>query len=82
MKRLILLLFLASMVSVLGAQPRMKVTGKVTEADGQGIPGVSILVKGTMVGTITDGDGNYTIEPKLRALWFLVLWGSPRWRCR
>jgi TonB-linked SusC/RagA family outer membrane protein len=55
------------MVSVLGAQPRMKVTGKVTEADGQGIPGVSILVKGTMVGTITDFDGNYTIDAEAQS---------------
>lgn len=46
----------------MSAQPRITVTGKVTESDGQGIPGVSILVKGTLVGTITDLDGNYTIE--------------------
>ena len=62
MKRFILLLILTSMVSVLTAQPRVKITGTVTEADGQGIPGVSILVKGTMVGTITDFDGNYSVE--------------------
>ena len=53
MKRFILLLILTSMVSVLTAQPRVMITGTVTEADGQGIPGVSILVKGTMVGTMT-----------------------------
>lgn len=46
----------------MSAQPRITVTGKVTESDGQGIPGVSILVKGTLVGTITDLDRNYTIE--------------------
>lgn len=57
-----MLLILTSMVLVGAAQPRVKVTGQVTEADGQGIPGVSILVKGTMVGTITDFDGNYTID--------------------
>lgn len=62
MKRFIMLLILTSMVLVGAAQPRVKVTGQVTEADGQGIPGVSILVKGTMVGTITDFDGNYTID--------------------
>ncbi len=62
MKRFILLMMLTSMFSVLVAQPRITVSGKVTEADGQGIPGVSILVKGTMVGTITDFDGNYSLE--------------------
>jgi len=53
---------LTGVFSLLSAQPRITVTGKVTESDGQGIPGVSILVKGTLVGTITDLDGNYTIE--------------------
>lgn len=37
------------------------VLGKVTDEDGVGIPGVSVLVKGTTTGTITDSDGNYTI---------------------
>jgi len=62
MKRLFFLLMLTGVFSLLSAQPRITVTGKVTESDGQGIPGVSILVKGTLVGTITDLDGNYTIE--------------------
>jgi iron complex outermembrane receptor protein len=39
-----------------------QITGKVTDADsGEGIPGVSVLVKGTTRGAITDLDGNYTI---------------------
>jgi TonB-linked SusC/RagA family outer membrane protein len=39
------------------------VTGKVSDAaDGQGIPGVNVVVKGTTNGTTTDGDGNYTIN--------------------
>ena len=40
----------------------IKIQGKVTEADGFGIPGVNILIKGTSGGTITDMDGNYTLE--------------------
>lgn len=40
------------------------VTGTVTDgANGDPIPGVSVLVKGTTTGTITDVDGNYTITP-------------------
>ena len=40
-----------------------KVTGKVTSADdGSGLPGVSVLVKGTSKGTQTDFNGLYTIE--------------------
>jgi TonB-linked SusC/RagA family outer membrane protein len=39
------------------------VTGKVTEMEsGEGLPGVNVYVVGTTQGTITDIDGNYTIE--------------------
>ena len=38
------------------------VTGKVTDADGSGLIGVNILQKGTGNGTITDFDGNYSVE--------------------
>ena len=38
------------------------VTGTVTSDSGETMPGVSILIKGTTVGTTTDIDGNYTIS--------------------
>lgn len=39
------------------------VTGKVVSAeDNAGIPGVTVLVKGEDAGTITDFDGNYSLE--------------------
>jgi TonB-linked SusC/RagA family outer membrane protein len=38
------------------------VTGKVTASDQTTIPGVSILVKGTTTGTVTDADGNYSVK--------------------
>ncbi|PRY96231.1 TonB-linked SusC/RagA family outer membrane protein [Marinilabilia salmonicolor] len=38
------------------------VTGVVTDSSNEPIPGVSILEKGTMNGTITQVDGNYSIE--------------------
>jgi TonB-linked SusC/RagA family outer membrane protein len=37
------------------------VKGKVTNETGEGIPGVSILLKGTNTGTATDGEGNYSL---------------------
>lgn len=40
------------------------VTGKVTNATGEPLPGVAIVVKGTTVGTITDADGNYAIQAR------------------
>jgi len=36
----------------------------VSSEDGQGIPGVTVAVKGTTVGTITDLDGKYSLEVK------------------
>jgi len=37
------------------------ITGKVTDENGNPLPGVSIYKKGTTLGTITDVDGNYSI---------------------
>ncbi len=37
------------------------ITGKVVDANGAPIPGVTIVVKGTTTGTITDMDGNFTL---------------------
>ncbi|MBF8962943.1 SusC/RagA family TonB-linked outer membrane protein [Pontibacter sp. FD36] len=39
------------------------VSGKVTEAStGNGLPGVSVAVKGTTIGTATDAEGNYQVR--------------------
>ncbi len=38
------------------------VSGKVTTEAGEGLPGVSILVKGTTIGTTSDVEGNYSIS--------------------
>lgn len=41
----------------------VKVTGRVTSAeDDSGLPGVSVLLKGTQQGTITDAEGRYSIS--------------------
>jgi TonB-dependent starch-binding outer membrane protein SusC len=37
------------------------VKGKVVDDQGQGLPGVNVLVKGTTIGTTTDVDGNYSL---------------------
>ncbi len=40
-----------------------KISGKVTDqVNNEGLPGVNILVKGTSSGTVTDVDGNYSLE--------------------
>lgn len=38
------------------------VTGKVINAAGEPVPGVTITIKGTSVGTITDVDGNFQLH--------------------
>lgn len=37
------------------------VTGKVSGPDGQGLPGATVVIKGTTNGTTTDMDGRYTV---------------------
>ncbi len=39
-----------------------KVTGKVVDENGEPLPGVNIVEKGTTNGTVTDIDGNFTMD--------------------
>ncbi len=41
---------------------RKKVTGTVKDANGEPIIGATVIEKGTANGTVTDFDGNYTLE--------------------
>lgn len=43
------------------SQQQKSVSGKVTDSSGSPLPGVSVVVKGTTNGTITDGNGNYSL---------------------
>ena len=64
MKRISLLLAFLGFIGlqVLFAQTR-EITGIVTSSDdGNSIPGASIIVKGTTLGTITDIDGQFTLK--------------------
>lgn len=61
--RKVLLLGLALFMATVSAFAQSRVvTGTVTsDEDGLPLPGVSILVKGTTIGTTTDIDGNYSL---------------------
>jgi TonB-linked SusC/RagA family outer membrane protein len=39
-----------------------KITGKITDKSGASLPGVSVAVKGTTTGVVTDGDGNFSLS--------------------
>ncbi|CAN5914655.1 TonB-dependent receptor [soil metagenome] len=43
-------------------QSAFTVSGKVTDNSGQGLPGVSVVVKGTTVGVSTDGNGAFALN--------------------
>lgn len=43
-------------------QQQKNIKGMVTDDDGEPMPGVTVLVKGTTHGTVTDIDGNYFIS--------------------
>ncbi|TKG89862.1 SusC/RagA family TonB-linked outer membrane protein [Puteibacter caeruleilacunae] len=36
--------------------------GKIVDKDGNGVPGINVVVKGTTIGVVTDLDGNYNIK--------------------
>ncbi len=60
MKRLILLLLVFTTYL---AYSQRTITGTVRNAEDQSpLPGVSVVVKGTNIGTITDTDGKYTLQ--------------------
>jgi TonB-linked SusC/RagA family outer membrane protein len=62
MKKIMLTFFLLLAFFIAQAQER-PVMGKVTASDtGQPIPGVSVLVKETTVGTVTDLDGTFRLD--------------------
>ncbi|TPG72316.1 SusC/RagA family TonB-linked outer membrane protein [Hymenobacter nivis] len=54
-----LLLFLWSAAGAYAQAITVK--GKITDASGTGLPGVTVLLKGTSVGTATDVGGNYAL---------------------
>ena len=64
MKKIALMLFGVAMFGVLVVEAQVKgVSGTVTSSDdGTGIPGVSVVVKGTTVGTVTNIDGYYQLD--------------------
>ncbi len=64
MRKLLLMSFALVFILLQQAMAQSKtVSGTVTDqATGQALPGVSVVVKGTSVGTATGGDGTYTLN--------------------
>jgi TonB-linked SusC/RagA family outer membrane protein len=60
--QLILTLLCLFWISNNGFAQERSVSGKVTDDQGMGIPGVSVIVKSTSVGTVTDENGKFTLN--------------------
>ncbi|MBF6598801.1 MAG: TonB-dependent receptor [Fermentimonas sp.] len=72
MKRIILTMLLITSVLLGYAQTRL-LTGNVVDSDNIPLPGVSVIVKGTTHGTVTDIDGKFSLNvenPNLNTLVF------------
>ena len=51
----------ASSLSVEQQPQKKSISGKVTDTNGATLPGVTVVLKGTTTGTITDASGNYSL---------------------
>ncbi len=61
MKKIISLCFMVLCISAI-AYAQNSITGTVTDVGDEPLPGVTVYIKGTTNGTITNMDGNYTIS--------------------
>lgn len=59
--RNVFLVLLLAVSQLAMGQDNIQVTGKIIDSDGLGIPGVTIVIKGTTTGLTSDIDGNYSI---------------------
>ena len=63
MKKLSLLLVLLAFLGIQSTMAQRTITGTVISAeDGGALPGVSILIKGTTTGVVTNVEGKYSIN--------------------
>lgn len=63
MSRYLLLLGVVMLITVSSFAQNRIVSGKVTSADdGTSLPGVNVVIRGTSGGTVTDADGNYSLN--------------------
>jgi len=64
--RLLPLLFLLALLPVLVIAQKGSITGSVLDEKGNPLPGVTVRVKGTIVGVITDIDGKFDIKAQAK----------------
>jgi TonB-dependent starch-binding outer membrane protein SusC len=57
-----LLVWLIGLLLTSSAWAQYTVTGQVKATNGQGLPGVNLVIKGTTSGATTDANGNYQLS--------------------
>ena len=60
--RMLLLFFLSVFTAFAVAQQKKTITGSVKDDKGNGLAGVSVMIKGTKVAGATDAQGNFLIS--------------------
>ncbi len=60
--RYVVIMNASEKTSTVVSQQQKTVSGKAIDSSGSPLPGVSIVVKGTTTGTITDSNGNYSLS--------------------
>lgn len=64
MKNLKNLLFVALFLTVATLVGQTKISGTIVDDSNEGLPGASVVIKGTTIGTETDFDGKFTLTAK------------------
>ncbi|WP_440133072.1 SusC/RagA family TonB-linked outer membrane protein [Chitinophaga sancti] len=64
--RYLLLFFIMQCFTAAAAFAQVKLTGKVTDEAGAALPGITVAIKNTRSGAMTDGDGNFVINADLK----------------
>lgn len=55
-----------SLLFSVGAYAQVQISGKIVDEQSQALPGVSVVLKGTTTGTVTDATGKYTVTAPSR----------------
>ena len=59
-------LFMVFLVVSLGAAAQMQIKGRVTDAGGNGLPGITVSLQNTTYSTATDVSGNYSLSADVK----------------
>jgi len=62
----LLCFWVATLSAVAQSPTRYTIKGRVIEDNGQGLPGATLLIAGTTIGTSSDADGNYTLTATVK----------------